>query len=60
MRELKREIEDLKERLNMAAEEYKALYIEKKKYQKAAEKLQKSKDYRLTEKVQKSEDNIQT
>lgn len=43
MRELKREIEDLKERLNMAAEEYKALYVEKKKYQKAAEKLQRSK-----------------
>lgn len=41
VRELKREIEDLKERLNMAAEEYKALYVEKKKYQKAAEKLQR-------------------
>lgn len=48
MRELKREIEDLKERLNMAAQEYKTLYIEKKKHQKTAEKLQRSMPSRKT------------
>lgn len=51
MRELKREIEDLKERLNMAAQEYKTLYIEKKKHQKTAEKLQRSMQSRKNERL---------
>ncbi|KAK3105975.1 hypothetical protein FSP39_009914 [Pinctada imbricata] len=38
-RDLIREIEDLKERLNMASTEYKNLYIEKKKVQKAYDRV---------------------
>ena len=39
--EMKREIEDLKERLHMGAEEYKKQYIECKKLQNEIKKLQK-------------------
>ena len=38
VKDLLRENEDLKERLNMASTEYKTLYIEKKKVQKALER----------------------